>query len=129
MKAFGILVILVLIGFGFFFLTYHVVTTDSGKLLVKKQGLRFSEIFVDIRGWQSEDLDNHPKLTDALLAAGHQKLVDKIDGIEELKEPASAPAVGGLGGVTDPIIESQSPSGSQKTGGRLKDRARAAGGK
>ena len=129
MKAFGILVILVLIGFGFVFLTYHVVTTDSGKLLVKKQGLRFSEIFVDIRGWQSEDLDNHPKLTDALLAAGHQKLVDKIDGIEELKEPASAPAVGGLGGVTDPIIESQSPSGSQKTGGRLKDRARAAGGK
>ena len=129
MKAFGIFVILVLIGLGYFFLTYHVVTTDSGKLLVKKQGLRFAEIFVDIRGWQPEDLDNHPRLTDALLAAGHQKLVDKIDGIEELKEPASAPAVGGLGGITDPIIESQSPSGSQKTGGRLKDRARAAGGK
>jgi hypothetical protein len=129
MKALGIFVILVLIGLGYFLLTYHVVMTDSGKVLVKKQGMRFSEAFVDIRGWQSEDLDNHPRLADALLAAGHQKLVDKIDGVEELKEPTSAPAVGGLGGVTDPIIESQSPSGSQKTGGRLKDRARAAGGK
>jgi len=125
MKGLVVLVILVLIGLGYFFLAYHVVTTDSGKLLVKKQGMRFSETFVDIRGWQPEDLDDHPRLTDALLAAGHQKLVDKIDGIEELKEPA----VGGLGGVTDPIIESQSPSGSQKTGGRLKDRAKAAGGK
>lgn len=129
MKALGALVILVLIGFGYFFLTYHVVTTESGKLLVKKQGLRFSEIFVDIRGWQSEDLDNHPRFTDALLAAGHQKLVDKIDRLEEPEEPASAPAVGGLGGVADPIIESQSPSGSQKTGGRVRDRAKAAGGK
>lgn len=129
MKALGVLVILVLIGLCYFLLAYHVVTTDSGKFLVKKQGMRFSEAFVDIRGWQSEDLDNHPRFTDALLAAGHQKLVDKIDGIEELEEPTSAPAVGGLGGITDPIIESQSPSGSQKTGGRLRDRAREAGGK
>lgn len=124
MKALGVFVILVLIVLGYFVLAYHVVKTDSGRLLVKKQGMRFSETFVDIREWGPEDLDDHPRFTEALLAAGHEELIDQIAGTEE---PASAPAVGGLGGVTDPVIESQSPSGSQKTGGRARDRAKSAG--
>lgn len=123
MRVLGVFVILVLIVAGYFFLAYHVVRTDSGRVLVKKQGMRFSETFLDIMEWQPEDLDEHPRFTEALIAAGRQDIVDQIAATEELEEPA----VGGLGGVMDPAIESQSASGSQKTGGRVKDRARAAG--
>jgi hypothetical protein len=129
LKTIGIILILVLIGICFFLVSHHVVTSESGKFLIRKKGVRFSETFVDVRGWEPQDLDEHPALVDALIAAGHRDVVDGIAGVEELEEPAGAPATGGLGGVMDPVIESQSPAGSQKTGGRLKDRAKAAGGK
>ncbi len=128
MKAIGIIFVLVLIGVCYFAVSYHVVTSDSGKLVIRKKGIRFSETFVDIRGWEPRDLDEHQALVDALIAAGRRDIIEGIVGVEEPEEPAGAPATGGLGGVMDPVIESQSPAGSQKTGGRLKERAKAAGG-
>jgi hypothetical protein len=68
-------------------------------------------------------MEDHPALVEALIDAGHKDLVDRITGVEEPGEPVK----GGLGGVLDPVIESQSSSGGQKTGGRAKDRARSAG--
>lgn len=123
MKAFGIFVVVVLLGALYFFVSYHMVVTDSGRLVFKKKGARFAETFVDMRNWEPGDLEDHPALVDALIEAGHQDLVDKIAGIGEVEEPAR----GGLGGVLDPVIESQSSPGGQKTGGRTRDRARSAG--
>jgi len=123
MKALGIFVVVVLIGVCYFCLSYHVVTTDSGKVALKKKGIRFGETFVDVSDWGPEDLKDHPALVNALIEGGHQDIVDRIAGTPEPEEPVR----GGLGGVPDPVIESQSSSGSQKTGARTRDRARSAG--
>lgn len=122
MKAFGIFLVIVLIGVCYFCLAYHVVTAESGRIIVKKKGMGFGLTFVDVTDWGPRELEDHPALADALIDAGHKDLVDRIAGVEEPEEPAR----GGLGGVLDPVIESQSSS-SQKAGGRAKDRARSAG--
>jgi hypothetical protein len=100
-----------------------VVTADSGRIVVKKKGMGFALTFVDVTDWGPKELEDHPALVDALIDAGHKDLVDRLAGIEEPERPVR----GGLGGVLDPVIESQSSSGSKKTGGRAKDRARSAG--
>jgi hypothetical protein len=123
MKAFAVFIVVVAIGVCYFCLSYHVLTTESGRIVLRKKGIRFAETFVDIREWGPEDMEDHPALVEALIDAGHKDLVDRITGVEEPGEPVK----GGLGGVLDPVIESQSSSGGQKTGGRAKDRARSAG--
>ena len=123
MKALGVFVVIVLLGVCYFCLSYHVVTAESGRIVLKKKGIGFALTFVDVREWGPKEIEDHPALVDALIDAGRKDLVDRIAGVEEPEEPVR----GGLGGVLDPVIESQSSSGSQKTGGRAKDRARSAG--
>jgi hypothetical protein len=122
-KGFVVFLVIVLLGACYFSLSYHVITTQSGKIVVRKKGIRFAETFVDVRGWGLEDLQEHPALVDALMKGGHEDLIDHIAGTEEGEEPVR----GGLGGVLDPVIESQSSSRSQKTGARAAERARTAG--
>ncbi len=89
--VFGVLVGGALVFFG---QRYHVLRTVKGVELVPKLSSGFTDTYVDVRTFQSNDWTNHKALAAAILQA-------KKDYI--FTEPAAADVRKGVGGVVDQL--------------------------
>lgn len=55
---------------------YHVVRTESEWLLVSRRGNSIADTYADARTWTTEDWRERPRLTYAMIQAGHQKVLE-----------------------------------------------------
>lgn len=71
-----LLFLLLTIGFGAILmygcLSRHIVITETRTIIVPKQELSPSDIYVDVRKWSVREWGEHPKLVQALVDAGYQ---------------------------------------------------------
>ncbi|QDU57991.1 hypothetical protein [Aeoliella mucimassa] len=67
----------VVVGFGLYHATfnYHLMYADDGLHLIAKQPPRFSDLYVDVRGYSLSDWAAHPELLLAVEKAGKRHLV------------------------------------------------------
>jgi len=79
--------------------TYHVVRTESDWLVVARRGNSAGDLFADVRAWNAEDWQDHPRLSYAMVQAGHGnvlqaaaagQLVDELFG--RWKKSTATPA-------------------------------------
>ncbi len=66
----AILVLILVVAFGYWLAGNYFVIHNNGISVVAKQSLAFRGTFVDIRGWQLDDFKQHPALRAALETAG-----------------------------------------------------------
>lgn len=59
----------------YYALGHHVVRTDKGHVSVPKAQMGLTQTYVDIRGWERSEFEEHPELTAALLENGYEDLV------------------------------------------------------
>jgi hypothetical protein len=57
--------------------SYHLVVTAETFYLVSKQQTELADAYVDIRDWGVNEWNEHPRLADAMIAAGHGDLVQR----------------------------------------------------
>ena len=65
---------------------FHLVRTDSGYLLVKKQQATWRETHADIRGWKAKEWNLHRELARDLASAGHGEYVVRSGAENFLKD-------------------------------------------
>ena len=65
--------------------TYHIVVTEQTYYFVPKKQIQLTEVYVDIRTWDAQEWTRHPRLAEAMIAAGHGELVKQSvqDGLLE----------------------------------------------
>jgi hypothetical protein len=79
---------------------YHLIRTNEGWLVVKRQKADWRDSYVDIRGWTYRDWPEHKALSHDLVAAGRGDLVARSMADQLFR------------GIFDPFRE-HSPPGSQ----------------
>lgn len=77
MSSFGSFVFGAIAGGGLVYgsLTYHLLNTSEGLLLVPKLSATFSQTYVDIRGFTATDWANNRGLAAAVIRAGKENLL------------------------------------------------------
>ncbi|HEY1684692.1 MAG TPA: hypothetical protein VGG19_08020 [Tepidisphaeraceae bacterium] len=64
----------------------YVVRTDHGINVLTKNSLSFTDTYVDIRKWKSDDLPDHRELVDRLIAKDRKDLLAEVPGVVEEAE-------------------------------------------
>jgi hypothetical protein len=57
---------------------HHIVRTEERWLLVPKDQIGLRDTYVDMRGWTSNDLQEHPQVVKALVENGHRDVVAAV---------------------------------------------------
>ena len=65
-------------------LGHHIVRSSKGTFQVPKIQLSVSDTYADIRDWEAKDFAEHPDLTRALVASGHEDLVPRSTANEAI---------------------------------------------
>ncbi|MBI3866882.1 MAG: hypothetical protein HY290_33800 [Planctomycetia bacterium] len=81
---------------------YHLVRSDKGWVVVRKQRADWHDAYVDIRGWSTREWSNHRELSQNLVAGGRGDLVHRsitdhffrglFDSFRETPSPSRGPA-------------------------------------
>jgi hypothetical protein len=69
----------------YYALGHHVVRTGKGHISVPKAQMGVAQTYVDIRGWERSEFEEHPELTAALLENGYEDLVP-VASTERIKQ-------------------------------------------
>ena len=76
-------------------LRHHIVRTEERWLFVPKNQIELRDTYVNVTGWTSKDLQEHPQVVKALVENGHRDVVVAI---------AAEDARGGIENILDKVL-------------------------
>ncbi len=97
MKKLISIIFWVLVGMGLMYgmLRHHIVRTEERWLLVPKDQIELRDTYVNMSGWNSKDLQEHPQVVKALVENGHRDVVVAI---------VAEDATGGIESILDKVL-------------------------
>ena len=97
MKKLISIIFWVLVGMALMYgmLSHHIVRTEERWLLVPKDRIELRDTYVNMRGWTSKDLQEHPQVVRALVENNHKDVVVTI---------VAGDATGGIENILDKVL-------------------------